>query len=74
MHKNILEKDMLHENLNGSVYFDVEKFKHKPNEYGKLKAGGKLEDMIAIRVELAAQDEKKKSSTKILALWKKAEV
>jgi len=66
--KNILEKRYAYE-INGSVYFDVEKF-NKTNEYGKL-SGRKLEDMIANTRELAAQDEKK--SPQDFALWKKAE-
>ncbi|MEZ4968933.1 MAG: cysteine--tRNA ligase [Flavobacteriaceae bacterium] len=66
--KNILEKGFAYE-INGSVYFDVEKF-NKTNEYGKL-SGRKLEDMIANTRELNAQDEKK--SPQDFALWKKAE-
>tara|TARA_R110000868_G_scaffold21614_6_gene89550 strand:- start:51295 stop:52776 length:1482 start_codon:yes stop_codon:yes gene_type:complete len=66
--KNILKKGYAYE-INGSVYFDVEKF-NKTNEYGKL-SGRKLEDMIANTRELAAQDEKK--SPQDFALWKKAE-
>jgi cysteinyl-tRNA synthetase len=66
--KNILQKGYAYE-INGSVYFDVEKF-NKTNEYGKL-SGRKLEDMIANTRELAAQDEKK--SPQDFALWKKAE-
>ncbi|MCM4151433.1 cysteine--tRNA ligase [Arenibacter sp. N53] len=67
--KTILEKGYAYE-INGSVYFDVEKF-NKTNEYGKL-SGRKLEDMIANTRELAAQDEKKNPQD--FALWKKAEV
>ncbi|MCM4165132.1 MULTISPECIES: cysteine--tRNA ligase [unclassified Arenibacter] len=66
--KNILEKGYAYE-INGSVYFDVEKF-NKTYEYGKL-SGRKLEDMIANTRELSAQDEKK--SPQDFALWKKAE-
>ena len=66
--KNILEKGYAYE-INGSVYFDVEKF-NETHEYGKL-SGRKLEDMIANTRELAAQDEKK--SPQDFALWKKAE-
>jgi cysteinyl-tRNA synthetase len=66
--KNILAKGFAYE-INGSVYFDVEKF-NKTNEYGKL-SGRKLEDMIANTRELAAQDDKK--SPQDFALWKKAE-
>lgn len=67
--KNILEKGYAYV-INGSVYFDVEKF-NKTYEYGKL-SGRKLEDMIANTRELAAQDEKR--SPQDFALWKKAEV
>ena len=66
--KNILEKGYAYE-INGSVYFDVEKF-NETHEYGKL-SGRKLEDMIANTRELAAQDEKKNPQD--FALWKKAE-
>jgi cysteinyl-tRNA synthetase len=66
--KNILEKGYAYV-INGSVYFDVEKF-NKTYEYGKL-SGRKLEDMIANTRELNAQDEKK--SPQDFALWKKAE-
>ncbi|RTE53511.1 cysteine--tRNA ligase [Arenibacter aquaticus] len=66
--KNILEKGYAYE-INGSVYFDVEKF-NETNDYGKL-SGRKLEDMIANTRELTAQDEKKNPQD--FALWKKAE-
>jgi len=66
--KNILEKGYAYE-INGSVYFDVEKF-NKTNVYGKL-SGRKLEDMVANTRELTAQDDKK--SPQDFALWKKAE-
>lgn len=66
--KNILDKGYAYE-VNGSVYFDVEKF-NESNDYGKL-SGRKLEDMIANTRELAAQDEKKNPQD--FALWKKAE-
>ncbi len=66
--KNILDKGYAYE-INGSVYFDVEKF-NQTNDYGKL-SGRKLEDMIANTRELTAQDEKKNPQD--FALWKKAE-
>ncbi|MCM4169574.1 Cysteine--tRNA ligase [Arenibacter antarcticus] len=66
--KAIIDKGFAYA-INGSVYFDVEKF-NKTNEYGKL-SGRKLEDMIANTRELTAQDEKK--SPQDFALWKKAE-
>ncbi|NNG08697.1 MAG: cysteine--tRNA ligase [Arenibacter sp.] len=66
--KNILDKGYAYE-INGSVYFDVEKF-NQTNDYGKL-SGRKLEDMIANTRELTAQDDKKNPQD--FALWKKAE-
>ena len=66
--KDIQEKGLAYE-VNGSVYFDVNKF-NESNHYGKL-SGRKLEDMIANTRELAAQDEKR--SPQDFALWKKAE-
>lgn len=66
--KDILDNGFAY-TVNGSVYFDVEKF-NKTHEYGKL-SGRKLEDMIANTRELTAQDEKR--SPQDFALWKKAE-
>ncbi|HLT51702.1 MAG TPA: cysteine--tRNA ligase [Arenibacter sp.] len=66
--KDILDNGFAYA-VNGSVYFDVEKF-NETNEYGKL-SGRKLEDMVANTRELTAQDEKK--SPQDFALWKKAE-
>ncbi|HBS89112.1 MAG: cysteine--tRNA ligase [Bacteroidetes bacterium GWF2_38_335] len=54
--------------VNGSVYFDVEKYNKKYN-YGKL-SGRILEDLIANTRDLDGQDEKKNSFD--FALWKKA--
>jgi len=65
--KNILDNGYAYE-INGSVYFDVEKF-NQTKEYGKL-SGRKLEDMIANTRELNAQSEKKNPQD--FALWKKA--
>ncbi len=66
--KDILEKGLAYE-VNGSVYFDVQKF-NENNHYGKL-SGRKLEDMIANTRDLTSQDEKR--SPQDFALWKKAE-
>ena len=62
--KTLLEKGYAYE-VNGSVYFDVSKFK----DYGKL-SGRNVEDMLAgARVEVS-QD---KRNPVDFALWKKAE-
>ncbi len=68
MAKKILENGFAYE-VNGSVYFDVEKYNIK-NNYGKL-SGRKLEDLKANTRELAGQSEKKNPFD--FALWKKAE-
>jgi cysteinyl-tRNA synthetase len=60
----LIEKDYAYE-VNGSVYFNVEKFK----EYGKL-SGRSLDEMLAgVRVE--SKTEKRHPAD--FALWKKAE-
>ncbi len=62
--KKLLEKGYAYE-VNGSVYFDISKFK----DYGKL-SGRKVEDMLAgARVDVS-QDKKSPAD---FALWKKAE-
>jgi len=62
--KTLLEKDYAYE-VNGSVYFDVSKFK----DYGKL-SGRNIEEMMAgARVEVSPD----KKSPADFALWKKAE-
>src|SRR5690554_4929276 len=66
--KDILDNGFAY-TVNGSVYFDVEKF-NETHEYGKL-SGRKLEDMVANTRELTAQDEKRNPQD--FALWKKAE-
>ena len=66
--KDILDKDLAYE-VNGSVYFDVNKF-NENNHYGKL-SGRKLEDMISNTRELTAQGEKRNPQD--FALWKRAE-
>jgi cysteinyl-tRNA synthetase len=55
--------------VNGSVYFDVNKF-NEDHDYGKL-SGRNLEDMITNTRELSGQSEKKNPQD--FALWKKAE-
>jgi len=54
--------------VNGSVYFDVEKY-HKSHFYGKL-SGRKVEDLMRGSRSLEGQDEKKNPID--FALWKKA--
>ncbi|GAI27634.1 unnamed protein product, partial [marine sediment metagenome] len=62
--KTLLEKDYAYE-VNGSVYFDVPKFK----DYGKL-SGRNIEDMQAgARVQVSRE----KKNPVDFALWKKAE-
>ncbi len=62
--KKLLEKDYAYE-VNGSVYFDVSKFK----DYGKL-SGRNIEEMLAgARVEVSPD----KKNPVDFALWKKAE-
>ena len=65
--KKILEKGLAYE-VNGSVYFDVEKY-NKDHDYGKL-SGRKIEDLISGTRELDAQAEKR--SPLDFAIWKKA--
>jgi cysteinyl-tRNA synthetase len=54
--------------VNGSVYFDVEKYNEK-YQYGVL-SGRILDELIAGLRELEGQDEKKNKAD--FALWKKA--
>ncbi len=62
--KTLLEKDYAYE-VNGSVYFDVTKFK----DYGKL-SGRNIDEMIAgARVEVSPE----KKNPADFAIWKKAE-
>ena len=69
MTKKILENGFAYE-VNGSVYFDVEKYNSKYH-YGKL-SGRKLDELYATtRDNLAKQDEKKNPFD--FALWKKAD-
>jgi len=55
--------------INGSVYFDVEKYNKKYN-YGKL-SGRVIEELISNTRDLEGQDEKNNPSD--FALWKKAQ-
>ncbi len=68
MAKKILKNGFAYE-VNGSLYFDVEKYS-KTNNYGKL-SGRKIEDLQTNTRELAGQSEKKNPFD--FALWKKAE-
>lgn len=67
MAKKILENGFAYE-VNGSVYFDVQKYSEK-NNYGKL-SGRVLEDLQSNTRELEGQSEKKNAYD--FALWKKA--
>lgn len=67
MVKKILEKGLAYE-VNGSVYFDVEKYDSK-ELYGEL-SGRKIEELKAGTRQLDGQSEKK--SPLDFALWKKA--
>jgi cysteinyl-tRNA synthetase len=66
--KAILDSGFAYE-VNGSVYFDVEKY-HAKHNYGKL-SGRVVEDMIAGHRQLDGQDEKRNPVD--FALWKKAD-
>lgn len=68
MIKTILEKGLAYE-ANGSVYFDVLKYKEQGGDYGEL-SGRDTEELIAGTRELDGQSEKKNSFD--FALWKKA--
>jgi cysteinyl-tRNA synthetase len=65
--ESILKNGFAYE-VNGSVYFDVEKYNEKYN-YGKL-SGRNLEDIKTNTRQLEGQDEKKNPFD--FALWKKA--
>ncbi|GLB49925.1 cysteine--tRNA ligase [Neptunitalea lumnitzerae] len=66
--KKILEQGYAYE-INGSVYFDVNKF-NKDHQYGKLSKRN-IEDMIHNTRELDGQSDKRNPQD--FALWKKAE-
>lgn len=67
MVKTLLENGLAYE-VNGSVYFDVNKY-DKDHNYGRL-SGRVLEELMASERELDAQDEKRNKVD--FALWKKA--
>lgn len=67
MVSDLIEKGLAYE-VNGSVYFDVNKY-NKDHDYGKL-SGRVLEELLASERELEAQDEKRNKVD--FALWKKA--
>ncbi|MDR3272585.1 MAG: cysteine--tRNA ligase [Flavobacteriaceae bacterium] len=66
--KSLLSKGLAYE-VNGSVYFDVNKYDAEGGNYGEL-SGRKIEDMIANTRDLDGQGEKKNPQD--FALWKKA--
>jgi cysteinyl-tRNA synthetase len=68
MVQKILDEGYAYE-VNGSVYFDVEKYSKSYN-YGKL-SGRILEDLLANTRTLEGQDEKHNAAD--FALWKKAQ-
>lgn len=68
MVSKILDKGLAYES-NGSVYFDVLKYKEQGGDYGEL-SGRDIEELIAGSRELDGQDEKRNSFD--FALWKKA--
>ncbi len=65
--QKILEKGLAYE-VNGSVYFDVEKY-NQNHDYGKL-SGRKIEDLISNTRTLDGQDDKRNPLD--FAIWKKA--
>ncbi len=67
MVRSILDSGLAYE-VNGSVYFDVQKYNEK-YQYGKL-SGRSIEDMQAGSRALDGQDEKRHPAD--FALWKKA--
>ncbi|MDQ3393936.1 MAG: cysteine--tRNA ligase [Bacteroidota bacterium] len=67
MTKILIEKGFAYE-VNGSVYFDVNKYNEK-YKYGKL-SGRVIEEQLASERELDGQDEKRDKVD--FALWKKA--
>lgn len=64
-----LLKNGLAYTVNGSVYFDVNKYNMEGGNYGEL-SGRKIEDMIANTRDLDGQGEKKNPQD--FALWKRA--
>ncbi len=68
MVKTILDKGLAYE-VNGSVYFDVLKYREQGGDYGEL-SGRDIEELIAGSRELDGQTDKKNSFD--FALWKNA--
>lgn len=67
MARNILDKGLAYE-INGSIYFDVEKY-NRDNNYGKL-SGRNIDELYSNTRDLEGQQEKKNPQD--FALWKKA--
>lgn len=69
MVQDLLKKDLAYE-VNGSVYFDVEKYNELHNgSYGQL-SGRKIDELLAGQRELDGQEEKRNQVD--FAIWKKA--
>jgi len=68
MIQTILDKGLAYES-NGSIYFNVLKYKEEGGDYGEL-SGRDIEELISGTRELEGQSEKKNSFD--FALWKKA--
>ncbi len=68
MVQTILDKGLAYES-NGSIYFDVLKYKEEGGGYGEL-SGRDIDELLSGTRELDGQGEKKKSFD--FALWKKA--
>lgn len=66
--ESLISKGLAYES-NGSVYFDIEAYNKKGNQYGKL-SGRILEDLIVESRTLEGTDEKRNPLD--FALWKKA--
>jgi cysteinyl-tRNA synthetase len=66
--KKLIEKGLAYE-VNGSVYFDVNKYQEENNNYGIL-SGRVIEDLMESGRKLDSQDEKRNKID--FALWKKA--
>jgi cysteinyl-tRNA synthetase len=68
MVQTILDKGLAYES-NGSIYFDVLKYKEEGGDYGEL-SGRDVDELLSGTRELEGQGEKKNSFD--FALWKKA--
>jgi cysteinyl-tRNA synthetase len=69
MVKRIMENGFAYE-VNGSVYFDVNKYQSEKGDYGRL-SGRIIEDLIANTRELEGQEEKRNPLD--FAIWKRAD-